>query len=126
MELDLEQVAILLQRRYGWLWEIKRLTQDMQEAVSRHDEVSFALLLQMRAEEIARYDASQEELWSQAEKGAEALRILRLLLQGDPDALESVTDPIEKKIYELRRKTKVLIQEIQAQDQALGYRVNKR
>ena len=70
MELDLEEIAILLQRRYNWLREVKRLTGEMQDSVSRHDEISFALLLQMRAEVLAKYDASGEELWSQAELGS--------------------------------------------------------
>lgn len=126
MELDLEQIAIALQRRYGYLREIRRLTGEMQDSVSRQDEYSFVLLLQMRAEEIARYDASREELWSQAEKGKDALRRLKHLLKDDPQTVKEFLDPMEKKIYELRKKTIVLIQDIQAQDKRLSYRVNGR
>ena len=126
MELDLEQIAILLQRRYNWLREVKKLTGEMLDSVSRHDEISFGLLLQMRAEVLAKYDASQEELWNQAEKGPEALSELRRLLREDPDTAEEVTESVEKKIYELRKKTRILIQEIQNQDKILNQRVNSR
>lgn len=126
MELDLEQIAILLQRRYNWLREVKKLTGEMLDSVSRHDEISFGLLLQMRAEVLAKYDASQEELWNQAEKGPEALSELRRLLREDPDTAEKVTESVEKKIYELRKKTRILIQEIQNQDKILNQRVNSR
>lgn len=123
MELDLEQIAILLQRRYNWLREVKKLTGEMLDSVSRHDEISFGLLLQMRAEVLAKYDASQEELWNQAEKGSEVLSELRRLLREDPDTAEAA-EPMEKKIFELRKKTKILIQEIQNQDKMLNQRVN--
>ncbi|MBR5509237.1 MAG: hypothetical protein IKV59_04210 [Lachnospiraceae bacterium] len=123
MELDLEEIAILLQRRYNWLREVKKLTGEMQDSVSRHDEISFGLLLQMRAEVLAKYDASGEELWSQAERGPEALPELRRLLREDPDTAEAA-EPIEKKIFELRKKTKILIGEIQNQDKMLHQRVN--
>lgn len=123
MELDLEEIAILLQRRYNWLREVKKLTGEMQDSVSRHDEISFGLLLQMRAEVLAKYDASGEELWSQAERGPEALPELRRLLREDPDTAEAA-EPMEKKIFELRKKTKILIGEIQNQDKMLHQRVN--
>ena len=52
MNLDLEQIMILLQRRYRAFQEISRLTSELGEAVSRRDEVSASLLLEMRADEI--------------------------------------------------------------------------
>ncbi len=126
MELDLEQIAILLQRRYGWLREILRLTNEMLDSVSRRDEVSFALLLRMRAEEIAKYDASQRELWSQAEKGREAHVELKRLLRSDPETIGAVDDPMEKKIFEVRKKIIRLIREIQNRDRVLNQRVNRK
>ena len=56
MGLDLEQVMVLLQRRYNFLREIKRLTADLQDAVSREDSVSAGLILQMRADEMENID----------------------------------------------------------------------
>lgn len=126
MELDLEMLAILLQRRHGCLREIQKLTNEMQEAVSRQDQVSFSLLLHMRAEEIAKYDVIKEELWSQAKKGREAREGLKRLLRIDPDEVNDIADPMERKIFEIRKKSKELILDIQRQDQLLNRRVTGR
>lgn len=50
MALDLTEMEVLLQRRYNCLHEIHRLTKEMLEMVSRRDEVSLSLMLDMRAE----------------------------------------------------------------------------
>ena len=64
MRLDLEQIMILLQRRYHSLQEIGKLTSEIQEAVSRRDEVSTSLLLDMRAKGPGRgrYGASVDDV----------------------------------------------------------------
>lgn len=116
MELDLEQIAILLQRRYNSLREVQRITGDMKEAMIRQDEVSLMLLLNMRGQELAKYDQSKEELWSQASKGYAELQEMNRLLKSDPEQLRPGTDPMEKKIIEIRKKTKALIQEIQSEE----------
>ena len=69
MGLDLEQVMVLLQRRYNFLREIKRLTADLQDAVSREDSVSAGLILQMRADEMENIENCQELIWRMAEEG---------------------------------------------------------
>lgn len=123
MGLDLEQVAILLQRRYGVLREIYKLTQEMQNAVSRQDEVSLALLLDLRAEEMAKYDTVEQELWKQAEKGHTEWMELKRLLRTDPEQAEKVSDPMENKIFEIRRKSKTLLGQTQQLDQIVNRRV---
>ncbi len=45
MNLDLEQIMILLQKRYRAFQEINRLTVELGSVVSRRDEVSASLLL---------------------------------------------------------------------------------
>lgn len=116
MELDLEQIAIVLQRRYTCLREVQRITKDMKEAISRHDEISVALLLNMRGQELAKYDASKEELWSQSAKGYAQLQEMNRLLRSEPEAIQVGDDPMESKIVELRKKTKQLILEIQSEE----------
>ena len=56
MELDLEQMMFLIQRRYRVLQEIDKLTSELQEAVTRNDTVSASLLLDMRADQIEESD----------------------------------------------------------------------
>ena len=59
MALDLTEMEVLLQRRYNCLYEIHRLTKEMLEMVSRRDEVSLSLMLDMRAEEMEKYSVCQ-------------------------------------------------------------------
>lgn len=119
MGLDLEQIAIMLQRRYNYLREIQRITGDMKEAISRHDEISLALLLNMRGEELAKYDASKEELWSQAANGYAVLEEMNRLLKSEPEEIQLGHDPMEAKIVELRKKTRRLIKEIQSEEKTI-------
>lgn len=119
MELDLEQIAILLQRRYNSLREVQRITAEMKDAISRQDEISVALLLNMRGEELARYDESKEELWSQASKGLAVQEEMNRLLKSDPDDIRPDQDSMETKIIEIRKKTKKLIQDIQSQEKLI-------
>lgn len=123
MELDLEQIMLLLQRRCNALQEIKRLTVELLEATARNDQVSMNLLLQMRADEMARAEEAREKIWLMAERGPEeAERVCRLMSQ---EFLESgsAEEFEEKKILEIRRKTAALLREVQEADQRLNMRV---
>ena len=67
MALDMAEIEILLQRRYNSLREIERLTREMLDTVSRGDEISLSLMLDMRADEIEKYMVCQEQIWKKAE-----------------------------------------------------------
>ena len=56
MGLDVTKVMILLQRRYSSIREIDRVTKELEEAFVRGDEVSAVMLLEMRADEMAKAD----------------------------------------------------------------------
>ena len=43
---NIEQIMLLLQRRYNALREISRLTEELQEAISCSDQVSASLLME--------------------------------------------------------------------------------
>lgn len=123
MQLDLEQLLILLQRRYTVLKEIGKLTGELQEAVSRGDEVSASLVLTMRAEEIGNYEECQGEIGALANQGEEEAAAVRRLLTASPEAVSETAGWEEKKIYEVRQKTAGLIKEIQQKDKAINQRV---
>lgn len=123
MNLDLEQIMILLQRRYRAFQEISRLTSELGEAVSRRDEVSASLLLEMRADEISVVDTCYRKIWDMAQAGPEAAYAIRQLITSDPAAAPPSESFEEQKIYEIRRKTTVLIKEIQEKDRILNRRV---
>ncbi|NBH73018.1 hypothetical protein D3Z51_13470 [Clostridiaceae bacterium] len=119
MGLDLTKVMVLLQRKYSSIREISRLTNELKETFARNDEVSAVMLLEMRAEEMAKVDACVDEIWRQAGADRAAMQKLRTLLTADP-AKASGNGPEEKKIYEIRRKTQVLLEEVRMADQKLN------
>lgn len=118
-ELDRTKVMVLLQRRYNVIREVGRLSRELSDALSRNDEVSTSMILQMRAEEMAKADECIHELWQLAGSDGKAQRELRLLVMSElkEGAGES---PEEKKIYEIRRKTQDMIDEIRELDQRMS------
>lgn len=122
MELDVTKVMILLQRRYGSIREIDRLTKELEEAFVRGDEVSAAMLLEMRAEEMAKADNYTEEIWQLAASDKAALQKLRRLMMSDTTESHG-ENAEEKKVYEIRHRTQMLLDEIRKMDQRMNRRV---
>ena len=121
--MDLEHVAVLLQRRFHIMQEMKRLTTELQEAASRNDKVSLSLILQMRADEMTKAEACQEEIWLMAERGPEEARVVKRLMSRSfiEDGLPQ--EIMEQKIYEIRKKTALLLSEIREADQYVNRNV---
>ena len=122
MGLDLEQVMVLLQRRYNFLREIKRLTADLQDAVSREDSVSAGLILQMRADEMENMENCHEMIWRMAEEGQRENEDIQRLMSGEFLSMAEGMSYEEDKILKLRKKTAALIKEIQDADKILNKR----
>ena len=119
--LDMGKVMVLFQRRYNYMREIDRLTDELAEAMDRSDDVSVSLILQMRAGEMAGFDECTNEIWQMSSIGKDALRKIRVLIQSDPE--ETVGEnPEEKKIYEIRRKTQAVIDRLRTVDERLNRR----
>ena len=116
MELDLEQVLILLQRRYNSLRELKRFTDDLQDAVSAD------LILQMRADEMDNTEACLEMIWKMAEGGQKENEEIHRLMSKEFLLMEEGESQEETKILHLRKKTAILIKEIQDTDRQLNKR----
>ena len=97
------------------------MTKELSDAMARNDEVSVALVLQMRADEMAKFDECTHEIWQMSSIGIEASRKIRTLIQSDPE--ETVGEsPEEKKIYEIRRKTQAVIDRLRELDERLNRR----
>ncbi|MCI9283383.1 MAG: hypothetical protein HFG56_08865 [Lachnospiraceae bacterium] len=122
MGLDTVKVMVLLQRKYNAIREIGRLTRDLGEAFTRNDDISAAMLLEMRAEEMAKVDACIGELWELGETDRSVLGQLRVLLTADPKNRVGET-PEEKKIYDIRRRTQTMLDELKEEDRKLNRRV---
>lgn len=122
MELDMEKVMILLQRKYGAVREIHRLTQELEEVLSRNDGISAAMVLQMRGDEMMRAEQCMEDLWQMGERNRETYERLRVLVTSDLDDAVGGTKE-EEKIYEIRRKTRTVLEQVQEIDQRLNRRL---
>lgn len=118
-ELDVKKVMILLQRRYNYIREISMQTKELEDSLARNDDVSTSLILQMRADGMAKADDCTDEIWRLAENDRKAQEKLRLLVMSEPK--EGVGEsPEEKKIYEIRRKTQTIIDELRETDERLS------
>ena len=117
--LDVAKVMILLQRRYNFICEIRKITKDLEDALARNDEVSTGMVLQMRADEMAKADDCTDEIWNLAGTDKEAQMKLRLLMVSNPQEMVGESAE-EKKIYEIRRKTREIIEELRTVDKRLS------
>lgn len=124
MVLDMAEIEILLQRRYNCLREMKRLTQEMLDTLSRGDEVSLSLMLDMRAEEIEKYELCQEEIWKKAASGPQESEVIKRIMNTDPEEGLAAAKPEDQLAYQIRKKTVNLITEVQQLNQQLGLRLN--
>lgn len=121
-KLDTARIMVLLQRRYGSVREIERLTGELAQAFERNDEISANMLLQMRAEEMEKIDTCMEEIWLMGETDRETYTRLHTLVTSDP--FEAVTnDAEEHKIYEIRQRTCTILKELRKADQRLNKRI---
>lgn len=118
-ELDLTKIMVLLQRRFSAVSEIEKLTGELTEAFERNDDVSAALLLQMRADEMEKADMCLDEIWQFAEDDRKGGEKLRTLMLSDPLVTEGENFE-EKKIYEIRQKIRVTAEHLRAMDERLN------
>lgn len=122
-ELDMTKVMVLFQRRYNSIREVSRLTEELADALSRNDEISVTMVLEMRADELGRFDDCTGELWRMCEHaGCETVQKMRRLITADP-AETAGESPEEKKIYEIRRKTQAVIDQLRVADERLNRKV---
>ena len=124
MGLDVTKVMILLQRRYSSIREIDRVTKELEEAFVRGDEVSAVMLLEMRADEMAKADECTDAIWQLGEEDRNGYQKLRLLMLSEPE--QTIGESAEeKKIYEIRRKTQETLDKLRTVDQRLNRNVTR-
>lgn len=115
-DVDLEPLLVILRQRYCALYEIKHLTEELQEAGEREDAVSVQLILKMRADEmekIEKYQSSIRRLiQSGYEKGERYHRLMSENFLKEPGSM----DGAEEEVWELRKKTQEMISCVQNLD----------
>lgn len=115
------QALNLFQKKYRILEEIYSITSQMEEVLFHKDQVSFQMLLKMRAEEMAAADRIQEELWLLGENSPETGIWMRRLMSSEFLEKEQ-EDPTEERIRRLRLGTQKLIGRLQQEDRKLNIR----
>ncbi|MCC6094868.1 MAG: hypothetical protein LIV24_07615 [Eubacterium sp.] len=116
-----EKLAILLQRRYNILQELKRQTDDLGEAFSRDDEVSANLVLRMRSDQFSLCEQNWEQILMLGEEDRESAMLVNRLVRSDPETVQA-EDSTEEKILNLRRRIRLLIHQIQEKDRMISLR----
>lgn len=122
MEVNTERIMILLQRRYSAIRELDRLTSELEETIVRNDGISAAMVLQLREDEMEKADRCMEEIRQMGESDRESYEKVCSLVDVDPtDAVGGTKE--EEKIFEIRRKTQTVIENLRRTDQRLNFRV---
>jgi len=117
--LNVDRLLLLFQRRYNILREIKNDTDDLAEATSRHDGVSADLELEMRMDHLQQCEDNWQQICLMGETDAQAAAEFRRLVLQDPENVHSSL-PKEEKLYDLRRKCRMIIRQIQAKDRIVN------
>lgn len=126
MSVNINQIIQLLQERLVAVREIKRLTEELEEVLTRNDKVSAELLLSMRAKEIEKAAECTEEILAMKRQGTENAAIIARLMGPEPSIhLEEseAWSQEEKRVYELRYLTQKLLDETKELDRNLNRRV---
>lgn len=134
MVADLETIMFYLQKRYNIVREISRFTDELMESVEREDMVSTALVLEMRREQMERHAACEDDLRQFIESsGAQCREFHNIafgVLESEFSMAHYVQDEkelwIRKKIYDIRSRTKTLIQDIRSRDERITRKVKQK
>lgn len=115
----LQQITILVQKRYNGLNEIETVTNQLQDALHYNDVVTIRMLIRMRQQtmdEIDRFDRQRKELMEQlTPEQREELK------HGEPQHFVE-NGALVQKIAEIQQKSQALLKRLIAQDE----RVNRK
>lgn len=122
-EILLKELLPFVQKEFDQIGEIRRITQELTEALGSNDQVTVKMLLKMRG------DAMVE-----TEKALRAQKMLRnackdypekldQLLAGDPGVDEENLDAMEKRIFTLKRAKKEALKKTIEADRMINKRL---
>lgn len=126
MAVNINQIISLLQERLAAVREIKRLTKELDEVLTRNDRISAELLLSMRAKEIEKVAECTEEILGMKQRGAEDAAIVAHLMGPEPSIClkeNEAWSEEERRIYEFRYLTQKLLDETKELDRKLNCRI---
>ena len=117
--LDVENLAILCQRKYTYLKDMKDLTDKLTDVLSGNDGYTAELLLDERMDKLKKVQETTERIELLGEAGPKAALVAHRLIFTEPEDIEPQTDD-EKLVKEIRIKTRDLIKELKDQDRRLN------
>ena len=120
--LDVENLAILCQRKYTFMKDVKNLTDEISEVLSGDDGYTAELLLDERMDKLRKVQDTTERIELLGEAGPKAAFMAHRLIFSEPEDIVPET-PDEKLVKEIRIKTRALIKELQDQDRRLNMRL---
>ena len=120
--LDVENLAILCQRKYTFMKDVKNLTDEISEVLSGDDGYTAELLLDERMDKLRKVQDTTERIELLGEAGPKAAFMAHRLIFSEPEDIVPET-PDEKLVKEIRIKTRALIKELQDQDRRLNIRL---
>ena len=120
--LDIENLAILCQRKYTFMKDVKDITDEISEVLSGDDGYTAELLLEERMDKLRKVQDTTERIELLGEAGPKAAFMAHRLIFSEPESIEPET-PDEKLVKEIRIKTRALIKELQDQDRRLNMRL---
>ncbi|MBP3198118.1 MAG: hypothetical protein J6N21_14080 [Butyrivibrio sp.] len=122
--LDVENLAILCQRKYTFMKDVKALTDEISEVLSGNDGYTAELLLEERMDKLKKVQETSERIELLGEVGPKAAFMAHRLIFTEPENIEPET-PDENLVKEIRIKTRILIKELQEQDKRLNMQLAK-
>ncbi len=120
--LNVEDLAILYQRRYSYIKDIKDITDNLSDAISGSDGYSAEIILDERGDAIKKVEQVTENIHLLGEVGPKAALLAHRLIYTDPEKIKPESDD-ERLVQQIRLKTKSLIEELKTQDKMLNKRL---
>ncbi len=122
--LDVEKLAILYQRRYSYILDIKNITDELSEALAGEDGTTAEIILDERMSAIERVEDSWQKIREMGELGPKAAFDAHRLIYCDPNEIQPENED-EKAVKHIRLKTQALIDELKDKDKFLNKRLAK-
>jgi hypothetical protein len=119
------EAALLLQKRYNIISDIRNCTDELLEASHRGDQISIDLLIGIREEEILKCEEKLEMRFNQLVlSDTPGEHYLREMIFADPESMHP-GNGIENKLLELRRHIQSLVNEVKTKDRCLSRNIAK-
>ena len=122
--LNVADLAVLFQRRYSYIKDVKDITDKLSEAISGNDGYTAEVILEERGDAIRKVEHATEQVLLLGEAGPKAAFTAHRLIYTEPDDIAPETDD-EKLVREIRLKTKALVEVLQKQDKMLNKRLTR-